>query len=67
MDIWVNMNKKNTFKNDFFWSNDSKEIWTTDIVTGKMIKNEFNDAFLNLQLFFPFESGFKYEECTGLM
>ena len=54
------MNKKNTFKNDFFWSDDSQEIWATDLVTkNSMGQRLFMKRYLKVKLEIP--SVFNYE------
>lgn len=53
MEIWVDMNKKNNFNYDFFWPSNSKEIWTTDIVTGPFTNHTFDGSFLKVKLGIP--------------
>ena len=67
MNVWAEKNKKNTFANDFFWPNNSKEIWTTDMSTGAMknITDVFSTKIYLLVLFEPPNTiGFYYEEWT---
>ena len=61
MDIWSNINKKNTFKGNFFWSSYSEEIWTTDLVSGTVVKEDYDGKFLHVNLRVPYNN-FKYEQ-----
>ena len=45
------MNQKNTFKGDFFWSNNSEEIWTSDMVAGTITELNFYNSFLIVELY----------------
>ena len=59
MEIWSNMNKINTFKNDFFWSSNSEEIWATDLVTGPISRYAKRlPYYLRINLTIP--TDFKY-------
>ena len=52
------MNKINTFKGDFFFANNSKEIWTTDMVTGPVSEKKIiGNVFLQLNLSVPLGTG----------
>ena len=53
MDIWVNMNKKNTFKNDFFLSNNAKEIWSTKMNSGIEERKTYTGNLVDIKLRVP--------------
>ena len=57
------MNKKNTFKSNFFLPEYYEDIWTTDIFAGPIKKSVFDGRLLQVALANPNEpTDFKYTQ-----